>query len=779
LAVATLVAGGSALAASPAIRFHIAAKASAEALLDLAQQANVTLIGAGVCGGAVRGPVVGAMTLDQALDRLLQDAPCTWKLVAPGAVQISPLAPVAPRPRPAVAVSELLVTATKRVSDPRQLSVAITAVPGADLEATGASDADDASAQLSGLLTTNLGPGRDKLQLRGLSDGAYTGRARSTVATYLDDIPLNYNAPDPDLRLVDVDRVEVLRGPQGALYGSGSLSGIYRIVAAKPDLEHYSAQLRLTGAYTEGGAPSGDAEGYVTGPIWRGLAGLRLSAYEDVEGGYLDDVNLGLRNANQTQRTGARLAFLVRPTDDWSVDLTFAGQHLRSADTQYTNPGQGLTRDNRIAEPHVNDIVLATATIKHSWGWADLTSSTGYVQHDYGSFYDATAVQDLYTSFAQTSAYSERAHTRMLVDDTYLSSRGANWLQWLVGVYGSLTDEHSPTQFLAQHSFAPDNDAEVYGDNRYDHIAELALYGEASVEITDSLMASVGGRAFDIHTRTQSAVVSERFPARNIFGVEHYQGVSPKASLQRSFGDGDLVYAVFSEGFRAGGINSGGAVPLAGPLVVFAPDILRNYEVGVKYQTPDGHLAVNSALFFDNWQDIQTDQFRSSGIPFTTNVGDADIIGFETEVGYHWQNGLAMQLNGRFAHTRITHPNPDFIPSPVNGLPGAPAGSGGVVLSYERAIHDGWQLRLVGETTYVGHSRVTFDTTFQAMGGYVRTKLLAEVRKNDLGAQVFITNPTNAFSDTFAFGNPFNPTQTQQITPQRPRTFGVSLFATY
>jgi outer membrane receptor protein involved in Fe transport len=780
-AAVTLAIARPALAAAPQIRFHIEPKPYSEALLDVAQQANVTLVGAGACAGEMQIRIAAPMTLSQALDRVLGGADCTWKMVAPGAVQVSPLTHAAPRPTDYVSVSELLVTATKRVSDPRQLSVAVTAVPGDALEMTGASDADAASAQLSGLLTTNLGPGRDKLQLRGLSDGAYTGRARSTVATYLDEIPLNYNAPDPDLRLVDVDRVEVLRGPQGALYGSGSLSGIYRIVAAKPDLQHYAAQLRLTGAVTDGGAPSESTEGYLTGPIWRGLAGLRLSAYQDLEGGYLDDVNLKLRNANQTQRAGGRLSFLVEPGDDWTIDLTFAGQHLRSADTQYTSPGLGLTRVNRIAEPHVNDIVLGTVTIKKGWGWADLTSSTGYIEHAYGSFYDATAVQDVYTSFAETSAYSERVHTQMLVEDTYLTSRGAGPVQWLAGVYGSVTREHSPSVFLAQHTFAPD--VEVYGDNRFDRIAELALYGEVSVAITDALRASVGGRAFNIHTDTTSAVVSERFAPRSVLGSEHYSGFSPKAAIQQSFSHGDLLYAVFSEGFRAGGINSGGAVPLPQPLEIYAPDQLRNLEGGVKFQALNGRLAINSALFYDTWKDVQSDQFRASGIPFTTNVGDADILGFETELGYNWGNGFSAQLNGRVAHTRITHPNLAFIPSPLNGLPGAPAGSGGAVVSWEGEIANGWRMRLVGETTYVGRSRVTFDTTFQAMGGYVRSKLLAEVRRNvwgaPWGAQVFITNPTNAFSDTFAFGNPFNPTQTQQVTPQRPLTAGLTLFATY
>src|SRR5207302_3349176 len=116
------------------------------------------------------------------------------------------------------------------------------------LFATRAVDVRDTAGQLAGVLMTNLGPGRDKLLMRGLSDGAFTGRARSTVSTYLDDAPINYNAPDPDLRLTDVERVETMRGPQGALYGSGALAGVYRIVTNKPDPERFAAGLEVTAA---------------------------------------------------------------------------------------------------------------------------------------------------------------------------------------------------------------------------------------------------------------------------------------------------------------------------------------------------------------------------------------------------------------------------------------------------------------------------------------------------------------------------------------------------
>lgn len=773
--------GVPALAAPARIRFRIAPKPTAEALLDLAQQANVTLIGAGACTGYFRPGLDAAMTLEQALAFVIDGGPCVWRVVAPSGVVISaPQTPEAPRLSPTT-VSEVLVTATRRVRAPGQLAVAVTAVPREQLEATGSSDAGEAAGQLGGVLATNLGPGRNKLLLRGLSDGAYTGRARSIVATYLDEIPINYNAPDPDLRLVDVERVEVARGPQGALYGAGSLSGVYRIVARKPDTTRWGAEVRATGATTEGGDPSGAIEGFVNVPLWRDVAAIRVSGYDETQGGYLDDIQQNRSNVDRTVRRGARVSIVLKPLDDWSVILTGQGQHLRSDDTHYTSPGMGLNRSVRIPEPHVNDITLATGTVHGSWSWGELTSSTGYIRHAYGSLYDATATQDLYTRFAQTSAYSERTRTRMLVQDVFLNSRGAGPLEWLVGLYGSDTQLHSPTQFLAQVPRAPL--VLVYGDDRYDSIRELAAYGEVSYQPAPTWTAAVGGRVFTIREHTLSDVVSEPFPPRHVDRRDTYSGFSPKISLQKTFENGDLAYAVASEGYRAGGTNSGGAQPLPAQRGAFRPDRLINFELGLKTRALDGRLLVNSAVFYDLWKDIQTDQFRDvSGIPYTTNAGDAHILGVETEVSLALANGLTAQVNGRVSRIRTTNANTDFTATLSNGLPGAPAYSGGAILSYERPLAGSWVMRLMGQATYLGPSRVNFDINSPRTSGYARTKLAAEVEGRIAGApvglQVFVTNPLNAFSDTFSFGNPFNPPPSvRQITPQRPRTIGVTLSA--
>ena len=206
---------------------------------------------------------------------------------------------------------------------------------------------------------------------------------------------------------------------------------------------------------------------------------------------------------------------------------------------------------------------------------------------------------------------------------------------------------------------------------------------------------------------------------------------------------------------------------------------LKNYEIGLKLQAFDHRLTADSSVFYDDWYDIQTDQYRPSGIPFTTNAGDASILGVETELTWRGTHGLSAGLNARYTQTRTRNPNTSFLTLLINGLPNAPPFSGGGVVSYERPLAGGWRLRLTGETSYVGRSRVTFDTQFPEYGGYMRSKLLVELRRRRFGGQLFVTNPVNAFDDTFAFGNPFNPSLTPQITPQRPRTLGLTLFADY
>ncbi|HEY3947846.1 TonB-dependent receptor plug domain-containing protein, partial [Phenylobacterium sp.] len=360
------------------------------------------------------------------------------------------IVPTAPQPRivppSAPMVDELLVTARKRPERLDSLPAGVSVVSADQLAITNAYDVRATAGQLVGVLTTNLGPGRDKILIRGLSDGAFTGRARSTVSTYLDDAPLNYNAPDPDLRLTDVAQVETVRGPQGALYGTGAISGVYRIVTNKPDPDRYAAGAQATWATTRGGAPSYSGEGFANLPIAMGRAALRLVAYYDDQGGYLDDVSLRLSNVDSTLREGARATLRLELAPTWTVDLGLVAQRLTSRDTQYTTISNSLKRANQVRESSDNDFGLATISLKGELGFADLNATTSYVQHDYSALYDASAadISLFSTTGASLGIYSEAARIRRFVQDIVLTSTDAGPISWLAGVYGSSSHERTP-----------------------------------------------------------------------------------------------------------------------------------------------------------------------------------------------------------------------------------------------------------------------------------------------------------------------------------------------
>lgn len=774
----SVLAAPCAYAAPARLNFRIAPKPYSESLIDLALQADISLLGAAACRGMGPG-LAGRMSVEQALVKLLADADCNWRMPAACVVQITPRArteaPIATAP-----VSEVLVTATKRVENADKLAASVSTLSRESLAKTGSVDPSDTAGQLSGLLTTDLGPARDKLLLRGLSDGAFTGRSRSTVGTYLDDAPLNYNAPDPDLRLIDVERVEVVRGPQGALYGGGSLSGVYRIVSRKPDLYDHSLEARVTGSATLKGAPSHAAELIANAPIFEGRLALRAAAYTEVQGGYLDDLASGEKNVDRTERYGGRLAAAFAPNETWSLTISAAAQHLASDDTHYTLRGLKLDRFRRIAEPHENAFSLASATLRGSFDWADVSASTGYVQHRYASTYDASSV---ITQFSDERSgvglYDESTRTHMAVQDLVFTSRGAGPVAWLLGAYAARTTETSPSRMLSGDGSTLFPFVQAYLDDRRDRIEDLAVYGEARFEFADGWTAAAGGRFFQTDVRTRSRLRAEKFGGRDLDITTRTRAFSPKLTLQRELASGDILYGVISEGHRAGGVNTGAFQLLPPGREAYGPDQLTNFELGAKFKLLGRSLAVNAAAFYDVWENIQTDQFqfKPSGIPYTANVGDAAIMGLEAEATYT-RGGLALQANMLAARIDILKANPDFAPQLSKGLPNAPPISFGLVGSYERPLGRRLAWRVTGAASYVGISRVTFDPDLSSkMGDYVRMKLIAALIGPRWAAELFVTNPLDQVSNTFAFGNPFTFAQSEQATPQRPLTVGVTLTA--
>jgi outer membrane receptor protein involved in Fe transport len=779
--------------AAPLYTFHIPAQPASEALIAFAVQSNLSIGGAAACPG-LGAPLAGAYTIENGLRILLAGSGCRFRRVAADAIRILPPAPrgasVKPpqappdQPGPSLILQELVVNATKRAAAVDQLPYAVSALTAEDLKVAGAVDIDDVAAQLPSVSTTNLGPGRDKILMRGLSDGVFTGRTQSTVGIYLDDVPITYNAPDPDLHLGDLDSVEVLRGPQGTLYGGGSMSGIYRIVPRQPALDQREASFRGSGGLTQSGAPSDQVEGIVNLPIVPDRVGTRLMLYQDVYGGYIDDINLHQNAIDGTVRTGGRGAVRANLDPDWTFTLAAAIQTIRDADTQYITPSLGrLHRANNVREGSSNDFQQLGATLQDNGAWGSFRSTTSFVRHWLTSQSDASNALPIFgTTVSSVGAYNEPSRIGMLVEDAVWTSPNTGRLQWLGGLFGSITDETN-NAFVRANNPQGGPAKLLYQEHRKDDMGEAAAYGEATYALTPALQATIGARAFTNAAETRSDVNAPQSQASRLFrGTMPGGGVSPKLALNYRLASDQLIYVSIEEGHRSGGFNTGGLIgagfvsgnDVAGVHRSFGADELWNYEAGAKLSFLGGRLRLRAAGFYAVWTQIQTDQFLSSGLSYTANAGDGHDLGLETEAVMRITPSWLVQANALVDQPVLDRANAGFTRG-VN-LPGVPDLLVGARTEYRFPLPARLMGLLSADARYIGRSELTFDPRIsEPMGGYVLAHLSAEVVSGRWRLAAFLTNPTNETGNTFSYGNPFNFQQVKEVTPQRPRSLRLLL----
>ena len=791
VALAALVSTSVLAAPGPSHHFAIPAEPVQAALIDFAVQANISIGGGARCGGRVDG-LNGVFPDEVALTKLLAATSCDFRRVAPDVFRIIERA--APEHRPsafatqtsAQTVTQLVVTATKRRAVADQLPDAVSTVPAAKIREIGAVDISDLASAMVGVTTTNLGPGRDKILLRGLSDGAFTGRTQSTVGIYLDDTPITYNAPDPDLRLTDVQRVEVLRGPQGALYGGGSMAGVYRIVTQKPVINAFSGMLDVGGAAADTGAPSRETDGVINLPLIQDRAALRIVAYDEVDGGYIDNVALRSSDINGIERTGGRAQLRALLDPDWTLTAGVSTQAITSADTQYVTQSLGrLHQANAIRETSYSRFTDAFVTLEQNATWGEFRSTTSVVTHDLNSRTDASTALPLFGGrTSNVGAYDEPISIQMLAEDAVISSPGVGRFQWLLGAYASATTEDIASTVLTGADPQGLTSA-LYRERRRDRLDKAAVYGDASYALTDRIKLSAGLRAADTEVATRSVVSAPLTGlSRDFSGRAHFGGVSPKLAVDYTASRAILFYALASQGGRAGGFNTGapiGAVFLASPQVAglhrrFVPDQLWNFELGFKTRLFDDRVQWRTAGFYDIWRNIQTDQFLPSGLSYTANAGDGRNYGAETELTVRPTEHLSIEVNALFNHPELTRPAPGFQSNTPRGLPGVPDVSIGARIAYQRPVGDDWSVLISAEDDYVGRSHVTFSPVQSpVMGGYQLDRATAQLIGRRWRLMLDVINPTNEGGDTFSYGNPFNFRQIKEATPQRPRTYRLLL----
>ncbi|MDQ1153656.1 TonB-dependent receptor [Brevundimonas sp. SORGH_AS_0993] len=780
---------------APVVRLDVPRQPVRDALLDLAVQARLSLGGdLSACRGQAAG-VSGVMSLDAALSRLLAGSGCSYILRPDGAVIIRRAAPPRPAelprpaasPRPATApppsdtpmVSDVIVTAQRQPQSPQDAPGALTAVSGARIVEAGGDNTGDLSGLVAGMTMTNLGSGRNKILLRGMSDGAFTGLTQSTVGVYLNRVPLTYNAPDPDLKLVDVDRVEILRGPQGTLYGTGPIGGVLRIVPRAPDPDREALEAFGSISHTRSGGQNQDYGLVVNAPLPDGRGAVRGVAYREKADGYINDANLNLRRVNAGERRGGRLALLYRLNPEWTVTAGTVQQRIETNDTHYVyRTSQGLTRANLVREPHANALAQHNLTLEGAGAWGRFEATAARVEHDFSSRYDASSALKLFgaSSNGIGALDEDRDIDLWAADAAYVSPRGRR-LRWLIGGFWS---EGRSTTDTTMQALLP-RPVVLYSETRSDRRSEAALFGEASYDLTQRLSVTLGARYYAIKYAADS-LVQQRGRRRSFDGKQDTDGLSPKVVVDFTLNSDWSFYALASQGHRVGGFNTAGLIGqtfgggVGRPARRYAGDSLWNFEAGAKGRLWDGRLQTRIAVFHAEWRNLQSDQFLPSGLAYAVNVGDGANTGVELEANWRPLEALKVRANALVADPAIVRPGEAFNSRGDAGLPGVPAVSANLNVAWRRATPWGPDLVAAGQVAYVGASRLTFDAAQgHRMGDYATGRVSVGLERTNWSLSLFVDNPMDTRANTFAFGDPFRLPEARTITPLRPRTIGLSL----
>ncbi len=770
--------------------FDIPAQSLSTALAAVASQADVSigLTGVNLTNRTSRD-VVGYESVDDALRRLLVGSglgyemidPSTWRIFElPGATTQAPVEAMVPVVVPLT--EQITITATKRPIAIQAAPLPVTAVTGTTLDDYGARDSNEMSSLVPGLSTTGNSPGQSKFIVRGLSDGPFIGNTQSTVSIYLDETRANFNGPDPNLQLFDIDRVEVIRGPQGTLYGAGSIGGLVRIITNQPVLGKFEAHASLDGDVASGVDPSGTAEAMVNLPLVDDRLAFRTVAYVKRVGGYINDTAIGPTNVNDSDISGFRSGLRLSLSQDWTLRSGVTFQSIHNNDTQYFDAGMTLfSRNNLLAEPNRNDFLTASVGIDGDLHWADLVSTTAWVFDSVGARYDASqALPTLLQIPIEPTAFDQISRYRTINHETRLVSIPGGSFQWLTGVFFSerSDDSYSTLTRLDQ------GQGIFYSKNRHDSGTEIALFGEATYKFNPYFSVSAGLRLYhgELNTSADNSELIDVGPSE-AFGANRKFGATPRAEVSFQPNPDNLFYAEVAQGFRLGGINiasriaspsfnSGRALTVSN----FASDQLWNFEIGSKSTFFDKKLTLNATGFFALWDNMQADLVRPNGLPVTANVGNVRNYGFEVESTYVPNEHIRLMANLSWADPVLTDTNPMLAALSISRLPVTPKLSGTVAAQYQTLV----------ARDYLGFMNVKYELFGQsrlsnASGGmspvhaYNVVNLRVGVQHQQWRLTTYIDNLTGDESNTYAFGNPFLLGHVGQQTPPPPRTFGLNL----
>ncbi len=734
--------------------------------------------------------VRGRYTTAQTLERMLAGTGAWARRVAPATyvIELSPPRPMLakavrksqqaaaePAPPPVEAsVSDIVVTATKRDVPLSRYPGGVEIIDGSTLSvADGLRGTDAIQMRAASVTSTHVGPGRNKLFIRGIADSSFVGPTQATVGQYWGNSRITYSAPDPSLRLYDVKSIEVLEGPQGTLYGAGSLGGVVRVVPQSPDLRDVSGYAWAGGQLIQHGSPGADGGAVLNLPLDEGRLGFRALVFGGVEGGYIDDAQRNLDDVNKVRTIGGRAALRFQPGADWTFDLSGLGQRIRGDDSQYADRGSDdLTRSSAIDQPYGNDYWLAELVMRKSWHRIEWTSSFGYAgQRVFETFEGPSLIDaarpELAPAFdALPAAYSQDNRIRMLTAETRLAQHDRDGMGWLVGA--SLL--HNLGRVTRRMGTDFDRAALTGVRNQVD---EYTLYGEGTIAPQQDFAITLGGRLTHSRLSGTATDVMRAIALRVDPSAETTRSETrllPSAAISYRPDDQWTVFARYQQGFRPGGI-----AVRQDFIQRFNGDRIETMEGGARLVTERFETTLTAS--WTDWKHIQADVVDGFGFPTTVNIGDGRVLSFGSAIKWRPTSSLSLEASFYLNSSRVVQPAFATLPSSVqeinqSRLPNVADKSGRVGFTYNTPLGDGdTRLEVTGYGRYIGQSTLGIGRILgRLQGDYLDTGLEARIGTTRRSLSLSLTNLLDTAGNRFALGSPFLIRDQNQITPLQPRS---------
>jgi iron complex outermembrane receptor protein len=696
-------------------------------------------------------------------------------------------------------LEEVIVTAQKRSENLQDTPLSISAISGERLAQFNAKQLSDFAATIPGLQVDSGGaPGFNTITLRGISTGALFGA--STTAIYVDDVPTGSSsgyiyggAFGIDLLPYDLDRIEVLRGPQGTLYGASSMGGLVKYVLNSPSLTEMSFRAGADVSDIDHGSGSGSSvRGYGNIVLIPGELAISVSGAHTYLPGYINNTATGERGINNGTEGGGRVALLWKPNDQLSVKLTALSNY-----SNFNGLGQIQVSPNGIPVygkfdaylPVGNGLstrtTLYSADINYNFGWATLTSISAYSDQDSYWRSDSSTFP-----FAQAlgvlAPFLDVQTLHKFSQEVRLASSEAQDLQWVLG--GFYTQESAAQ---AEHGRALDPVTKL-PNPLYDPLdnyispssfKEAAVFANATYQLTSVWDISAGVR----YSHNRQTVVTVGANANgsagylyctdaactNGFTAPYSTPVFPSSdnvttysvSTRYHFAPDAMVYARVASGYRPGASNQGVEPAPA----TFSADTLTNYEIGIKSELFDKSLLIDADIFDINWNKIQVQEFTDAGLAFTNNAATAVSRGLEFTTEFAFTHELRLGLSAVYDLAKLTADAPGVGGSDGDRLPLTPRWSGAVTGSWTHALTDTYSLKTAAVWRYVGERFGDFPlgSNFFRLPSYNAVDLSAGVSNGHWTVNVFGRNLTDEYA-YLRYNRGY-------ATVLQPRTVGLSI----